>query len=440
MERSYRYFRRKSQARYRVVRRFPEDMKICLLQDDFPPHAKGGAGMVAASFARELAKRGHEVTVVTAVQDHSQTGSFQEDGMRVERIYSDYAPRWRSWLSLYNPAAVGRVNEILSEVKPDVVHAHNVHYHLSYWTLRLAKKSGARVFLTAHDVMLFHYGKLTEFIDPKHAECHQDWNYKVSAWQQFRNYRFWYNPFRNIVIRRVLRNVDKIFAVSAALRAALEQNGIRNVEVLHNGIDAAAWEVSSQATEAFVRSHGLEGKKIILFGGRISGLKGGGVMLAALRNVVQKESTAVLLLLGKRDAYVERLVAQAKEWGIEASVVSTGWLSGEELRAAYHAATVVAAPSLYLDPLPTVVLEAMACGKPVVGSCFGGIPEMVIDGETGAIASLCESAKLVACLCDFLKDTEKRVRFGRAGYARVARQFSLGQWYEVTLSAYTKGQ
>ncbi len=415
-------------------------MRIAILQDDFPPRASGGAGIVVATLARELAKRENELTVITCVQDKKLVGSFHEDGMRIERIYSDYTPRWRSWLSLCNPATVGQVKKVLAEVKPDVVHAHNVHYHLSYWTLRLAKKSGARVFLTAHDVMLFHYGKLTEFIDPEHTECRRDWDYRVSAWQQFRKYRFWYNPFRNIVIHRVLRNVDKIFAVSAALKDALEQNGIQNIDVLHNCIDVAAWQVSQQAAEVFVHSHGLEGKKVILFGGRISGLKGGGVMLEALRTIVQSEPNAVLLLLGKRDAYVERLMAQAKEWGVEASVISAGWLSGEELRAAYHAAVIIVVPSLCFDSFPTVVLEAMACGKPVVGSCFGGIPEMIVDGETGATVSPYESGQLVAYLKDFLQDTEKRTRFGKAGYARVAAQFSLGRWCEMTLSAYTKGQ
>lgn len=402
-------------------------MRILILQDDFPPDAKGGAGVVVGTMARELAGCGHEVTVVTCVQDKTLEGTFVEGGIRVDRIFSAYAPRWRSWFSLYNPATVGQVKEVIAEVKPHVVHAHNVHYHLSYWTLRLARKSGARVFLTAHDVMLFHYGKLTEFIDPKHPECRKDWDYRVSAWQQFRNYRFWYNPFRNLVIRRLLKNVDKIFAVSVALKDALEQNGIQNVIVLHNGIDAAAWQVSPQAVEAFIRAQGLEGKKVILFGGRISGLKGGSVMLAALRTIVQSAPSAVLLLLGKRDAYVERLVAQAKEWGIETNVVSAGWLSGEELRAAYHAAAVVVVPSLYLDPLPTVVLEAMACGKPVVGGCFGGIPEMIVNGETGYVVNPFNSKHVAERVVHLLAHTQ--LQMGSTALGQTVRLFSFNRQF-----------
>lgn len=410
-------------------------MKILFLQDDFPPHARGGAGIVAAMYARELVKRGHALTVVTAVQDRSLAGSFHEEGMRVERIYSEYAPRWRAWLSLYNPATIPAARRILAEARPDIVHAHNVHYHLSYWVLRLAKQGGAKVFLTAHDVMLFHYGKLVEFIDPAHPECRKDWDYRISPWQQLRRYRFWYNPFRNAVIRKLLRNVDKVFAVSAALKDAIEQNGIRRVEVLYNGIDAAEWQVAPATVDDFVRKYGLAGKSVILFGGRISALKGGEVMVSALRDIVRAEPSAVLLLLGAHDAYVEELMRRAAEQGNGGHVVPTGWLSGDERYAAYHAAAVVVMPSLYLEPLGMTALEAMVCGKPVVGSCFGGIPELVADDRTGFTVNPYDTKMLARRVTELLADTRKRAAFGEAARER-SRDFTLQACTDRLLSAY----
>ena len=409
-------------------------MKILFLQDDFPPNASGGAGIVAATLARELVKRGHELTVITSVQDKALAGSFREEGMHIERIYSDYMPRWRSWLSLYNPATVSRVKEILAEVKPAVVHAHNVHYHLSYWTLRLAKKRGAKVFLTAHDVMLFHYGKLTENM-PK--DCEAPRNYRVDAWQQLRRYRFWYNPFRNLAIRLLVKNVDRIFAVSEALKDALEQNGIKNIDVIHNGINTDDWEVSPEMVRVFVREHGLESKKVILFGGRISAAKGGDVMLGALIKIIVEEPSALLLLVGKRDAYVDRLLQRAEEKEIGEHVVSTGWISGDSLKAAYHAATIVVAPSQYLDPLPTVVLEAMVCGKPVVGSCLGGIPEMVVDSETGYVANPFDASAIADKVVSLLGNPDVAARMGSRATARAENEFSLEAQVLSLLRAYT---
>ncbi len=400
-------------------------MKIIFLQDDFPPYAKGGAGIVANSLAVELVKKGNKLTVITTVQDRTKAGSFMENGMRIERIYSDYAQRWRSWRSLYNPATVPTIARVITEIKPDVVHAHNLHYHISYWALHLARKSGAKVFLTAHDVMLFHYGKLSEFIDKNDIECKKNWNYKVNPLQQLRAYRFWYNPFRNIVIKRLLKNVDKIFAVSSALKNALEQNGIKNIEVLHNGIDTVSWEVSAEAVSAFIKKYNLKNKKVILFGGRISGLKGGNIILEALRDIVRKEPNTILLLLGTRSAYTDKLMQRAKEWGIEQNMISIGWLSGDELRAAYNAVDIIIVPSVYLDPFPTVVLEAMACGKPVVGSCFGGIPEVVVNEKTGYILNPYNHIAFVNYLKDLLTNETKCNTFGELGKKRVKESFAL---------------
>jgi len=412
-------------------------MKIVFLQDDFPPYAKGGAGIVAASFTGELVRNGNDLTVITSVQKREQAGSFIENSMRVERIYSDYQQRWRSWLSLYNPATVPEIRRILAEVQPDIVHAHNVHYHLSYWALYLAKKSGAKVFLTAHDVMLFHYGKLTEFIDIKHPECREKWNYKISALQQLHKYRFWYNPLRNIIIRYLLKNVNRIFAVSAALKDALEQNGITNIEVIHNGIDVEQWQSSQKEIDAFIDKHHLKNKKVILFGGRISVAKGGDVILSVLRDVVRTKPNVVLLILGIRDAYVEELIQRAEEWGISKNIVSTGWLSGSELRSAYYAADIVTVLSNCFDSLPTVALEAMACGKPVVGSCLGGIPEIVTDGKTGYIINPYNKERLVSCVIEIIDNKEKKIYLGDKGYERVKESFSIFLWYEYTLSVYT---
>ncbi len=411
-------------------------MNIVFLQDDFPPYAKGGAGIVADSFAQELVRNGNTLTIITSVQDHAKAGSFYEDGLRIERIYSDYAQRWRSWRSLYNPSTIPAIQRLLSEIKPDVVHAHNVHYHLSYYALRLARQNGAKVFLTAHDVMLFHYGKLTEFVDVDNTECRKKWNYKISPLQQLRAYRFWYNPFRNFFIRKLLKNVDKIFAVSYELKDALEQNGIKNIEVLHNSIDTDSWKVSDEVVSDFVKKHHLENKKVILFGGRISGAKGGDIMLEVLRDVVKSEPSAVLLLLGTRTEYVEKLIQRAQEWGIGANIISVGWVSGDELRGAYWSSTLVVMPSVYLEPFGMIALEAMACGKPVVGSCFGGIPEVIENEMSGFVVNPYDHKSLVNSIIRLIKNKSESDSFGVFGKRRAEDLFALGNNIKLLLDKY----
>ena len=249
-------------------------MKIALLADNIPPEGRGGAERVAWESAVALAQEGHEVSIITTTQslasESNSVSESEKDGVRIFSIPTNYHARWRAWVSLYNPRPVREVKRLLEELHPDIIHAHNVHQYLSYATLRVASKykkksktknRSVRIFHTIHDLMPVHYGKLSSQ------------NYRISAWQQIKEYRFRYNPFRNLFIRRALRHVDVKFAVSNALREVLMQNGLTDIEVLYNGIDASEWKVSENVTKEFIRKHDLEGKKIILFGGRLSGAK-----------------------------------------------------------------------------------------------------------------------------------------------------------------------
>ena len=205
-------------------------MKILYLSDDFPPDNLGGAGVVAHNLAKAFKELGHDIYVVSTTQDKSKEGSYVQDGFKIYKIYSRYHRRWRAYFSLYNPQTVKKVSKIIADIKPDVIHAHNVHYHLSYHCLKIAKDSGARVILTAHDTMLYSYGKVYD-------------GSKIPLFKDAWDHKLRFNPLRNLIIKYYLRNVDKIAAVSDALRRALINNGIKNVETIHNGINLDDWMV-----------------------------------------------------------------------------------------------------------------------------------------------------------------------------------------------------
>src|SRR3989344_1809831 len=135
-------------------------MKILILQDDFPPQSFGGAGFSIFYLACGLQKAGHQVFVLTACQSKSLEGEADYYGLKVFRIFANHHERWRAYFSLYNPQTVGKVGDLIREINPDIVHAFNIHQHLSYHCLKVAKKMGKTVFLTGRDTMSFTYGKL----------------------------------------------------------------------------------------------------------------------------------------------------------------------------------------------------------------------------------------------------------------------------------------
>ena len=316
------------------------------------------------------------------------------------------------------------VKKVLAEFKPDVVHVHGVNRFLSYYTIVLARKSGARVYLTAHDAMLYHYGKAL------------DETY-ISGWSLFRLHKLAYNPIRNFLIKRILRHVSGVISVSESLARALRANDIRVTAVIHNGIDVNAWTVSDSAAIDFKKKYGI-GNHAILFGGRLSGLKGAFVAVEALAKVLEKVPDAQLLVLGTQNEIAEKMLVRAREQGIDASIVFTGRISGAELRAAYNAATVIIVPSLYLDPFPTMNLEAFACRKPVVATKFGGSSEIVRDRVTGFIVDPNDTSMVADRIIELLENPVLSRSFGEAGRNVLEKDFTITQQVQKYLSLFTE--
>jgi len=405
-------------------------MNIVMLQDDFPPETFGGAGIVAFRLAKALQNLGHTVTVITTVREKQKEGEHRVEGIPGIRIATSYPERWRSYRCLWNPLVVKKVRRLLRELRPDVIHVHNIHSYLSYACLLPSRRYAKAVVMTAHDVMLFHYDKLDEFLPSVGVSIPKaPLNYHITILQKLKKAKKRFNPFRNMIIRTLLRRVDLILPVSHALQEALAENGIkRPMQVVHNGIEVSEWDLSPPEVDAFKKQYGLMNKRVVLFAGRLTGARAKGIeaLLAAMRLVVKQYPDAVLLVLGRKE-------------GIDIPdpfVVLTGWIEGNELKAGYLASDVVVVPSLYLDPFPTVNLDAAASHKPVVGTCFGGTPEVVEDNATGIIVNPLHTPMLVQAIGDLLGNPGKARAYGEAGFARVAASFSLRAQTEQVVSVY----
>lgn len=416
------------------------DVRIVLLQDDYPPESRGGAGNVVATLSTALVREGHAVSVVTSTQSTDAVGRDEWCGVEVHRVYSDYHDRWRAYRSLYNPSTVGRVAQILDAIRPHVVHIHNIHQHLSYRSISLARRYADRVILTAHDVMLFDNGKCTEFIDPSDTAVRavDAYDYKVSARRQLGVYKRRFNPFRNVVIRRSVRDVDHIVAVSEALKLALCDNGFARVNVVHNGVGFEPAPDADATRAAFRERYRLGQAKVMLLAGRVGALKGGERALRMLEAIDRQGVDGVLLTAAPLDAYARRMQELAADLGIGDRFVCTGWLSDDDIRAAYAASDVVVVPSICLDCFPLVTLEAMAAAKPVVATSYGGAQEAVTDGETGYIVNPYDIDSFSSKVRRVLEDPQLAERLGRAGRRRLDRGFRVGDMTQQYLELYQR--
>ncbi|HVS17821.1 MAG TPA: glycosyltransferase family 4 protein [Planctomycetota bacterium] len=410
-------------------------MRILFLNDLCDPRI-GSSVRQMYQEAECLRGLGHTAAVVTAVQDPAEVGETEILGTPVFRLHSDYSVRWRGWVALDNPRVRAPLAQHFAAWKPDVVHSHLIHTHLGYGALTAARRAGAAVVFTAHDVMTFCYQKLTCFHGGPEAggelRDYQAYWQKCIPCQRLR-----YNPWRNRAIRRVLaRDVQRFTVVSDELGRAIAANGIRVDRTVHNAIQPRASLPTPQAVAAFRARFSLGDAPLLAIGGRLHEQKGVLEIFRMLALLGREFPGVRLLVMGHRKVYDQEFAALAREMGVAERIVPTGWLDGDELSAAYAACDVLVTPSICFDTFGLVNVEAMEHGTPVVATLFGGSPEVVVDGVTGFVANPFDTAGFAERIARLLRDPELARRMGAAGRERALERFHIERLTREFLEEY----
>ena len=225
------------------------------------------------------------------------------------------------------------------------------------------------------------------------------------------------------------RYADKIVTVSQAVANHIKQSPFikdSQVEVIYNGVDNAVYypmDASSIREKFDIAQDAL----VIGMIGRVNAIKGQNDFIEAVEPLLEKNEQAVAFLAGG--------VFPGEEWRLEEldnRIASSSVVSQihridyyDKTSELYNMFDIFVLPSIKPDSLPTVVLEAMACSKPVVGYNNGGIAEMVVDDKSGCLVKPNRPQELSNAISLLLDSSEKREKFGRVGYQRQRELFSL---------------
>ena len=225
------------------------------------------------------------------------------------------------------------------------------------------------------------------------------------------------------------RYADKIVTVSQAVANHIKQSPFikdSQVKVIYNGVDNAVYypmDASSIREKFDIAQDAL----VIGMIGRVNAIKGQNDFIEAVEPLLEKNEQAVAFLAGG--------VFPGEEWRLEEldkRIASSSVVSQihridyyDKTSELYNMFDIFVLPSIKPDSLPTVVLEAMACSKPVVGYNNGGIAEMVVDDKSGCLVKPNRPQELSNAISLLLDSSEKREKFGRVGYQRQKELFSL---------------
>jgi glycosyltransferase involved in cell wall biosynthesis len=189
--------------------------------------------------------------------------------------------------------------------------------------------------------------------------------------------------------------------------------------------------LSTERRDALER-HGVR-EPYALFVARISEQKGIFQLLEAAREL--PEGVQLVLCASSPDTPELLARLQAAVSGRPQIHWINAMLPVEEVVQIYSHAAVFVCPSIY-EPFGIINLEAMACGTPVVASRVGGIPEVVLDGETGWLVEPGDSGALARALRTALADPQRARRMGEAGRRRVEAHFSWDRIAALTMDVY----
>lgn len=392
-------------------------MRIDILSKEYPPAIYGGAGVHVAELVRALRERGDMTVQVHAFgepRDEAGTAAYPE----------------LAELASAN-AAIKTMGVDLAMVSgtagADLVHSHTWYANFGGHVASLL--GGMPHIITAHSL---------EPLRPWKAE-QLGGGYRLSSW----------------IEKTAYEAAAAVIAVSEGMRQDVLRSypsiDPESVKVVHNGIDSQLWQ--PRQDHEVVRKHGVDpDKPSVIFVGRITRQKGLPYLLRAAADLPPE--VQVVLCVGAPDtpeimAEVEALMAQLRAKRGSGVVWIPEMLPRNEVIALLSAATVFACPSVY-EPLGIVNLEAMACNLPVVATATGGIPEVVVHGETGWLVPIEQVTDgtgtpvdpdrfvtdLAAALNDAVSDPDRARAFGIAGRVRAVNSFSWASIGDRTLEVY----
>ncbi len=359
--------------------------------------ATGGLNVYVLELSRELARRGHQVDIVTRLDGPLPSLEVLEPGLRLIRIAAGPpVPLDKEETAEVVPEFVRGVLRFVREedLRYDLLHTH-------YWQGGRAGTLLARELGVPHVTMFHTLGEV-----------------KNRARISEREPRF-----RILHERVIARQADAIVTASHHERGVLSRYYGASEERMHTipcGIDLDLFRPADQAASrrrlGFPADH-----PVLLWVGRLEKLKGVDILVDAVADL--DECRADLVVVGGDERAAElrgELERQARDAGIADRISFAGAVPHDDLPVYYSAADVVVVPSYY-ESFGLVAVEAMACGTPVVASRVGGLMSTVIDGVNGYLIPWRCPGPFAEKLEVLIHNPELRANFSRAACTTVER-------------------
>ena len=348
----------------------------------------GGSGVIASELGIGLMERGHKVHVVSSELPFRLVNMGEKIKFHEVSLYS--YPVFKH--GFYGLSLSSKLVEVCEEEDLDILHVHYAipHSIAGYLAKGIVKRKGLRLITTLHGTDITLVG--------------QQASYKR-------------------LVEFGIQESDGVSSVSEYLKAVtLKEFGVRReIEVISNFVDEKRfYPLEEGKEEGKVREWEEGGEKLVIHVSNFRVVKNGeGVVRVFDR--IRRELSGVKLLLVGDGPEMGRLRGLIKELGLVGSINFLGQV--HEVERILPRVDLCLFPS-YMESFGLVVLEAMSCGVPVIGSDVGGIGEVIEEGRTGYMFNPEDIEGMARKSIEILKDGGLKGWLGRNGRERVERYFS----------------
>ena len=371
-------------------------LKICIITSWYPSKKYPIMGSFVEHFARSLANYGLNVQVITNLQD-GDTNLEKKDSLIVHRIKGKipFIP-----IRIFSYVDIFAILKIIKKIQPDIIHVQAPNY-FSLSAIILPKLLRKRIVATIHRAEVADKVRLPIFVLRKLA----------------------------------LRMFDELICVSNYTKClAMDAGAIQEkTSIIYNSCDESYFYLRNKFEVRQLLDLPTD-KKIILFVGNLIQRKGIDTLIHALNDVNERYSNFIGIIVGK-GIERQKLEFLVYAYHLTDRVKFLGGISKTELSNYYSAADVFVLPSVS-EGHSVAVLEAMACGLPIVASDIQGNKESIEDGKNGFLFETGNKKSLMEKLLILLTDSELHKKISETCLMRYAEKFSTTTQIEKYLKVY----
>gem|GEM_PF-904982 len=378
-------------------------LKICVVTGQLGK-VLSGPGIHAQNLIAHLVRDGHEVVAISlTTQQPDVPSGFRFVGVN-RPVFASSQARWMS-MSLQFARCLQRLEK---EERFDLVHFTDARD--SFFCRTHSPRIG-----NVNDTYAAELRPLTFYLS--------NYNDGLLRW----GYYHWVHGFE----RTFLPKLDAIIANSRYTEDVLKRQypaASPKVFMIYKSIEASHFKDVLQARQLQAHDRSL----ILMVGSNLQ-RKGIRILIRAAPQVIAAFPDAAFVIAGS-DPAIPALEKLCRERGVQKSFQFLGGQSRKQLAALYQQATLLVLPAL-TEALGIVLLEAMACGVPVIASRVGGIPEIVQDGQNGLLCPAQDARALADAITTLIQRKDLQEKFVRNGYETV-NQFSVEKMMTETYQLY----